>query len=127
MGYYLKTNANEAVAGKPPFSFKYTPPVLTPEEQAVHDKIMSMHHTVSEEFQKHVGRVFAQAILDFEGGVMPSNEDLQKYARTLIMHDGTYLLSWRGPDPKPGEPVDLSYVIARVPPPKLFNPDKPEQ
>lgn len=72
--------------------------------------------TANEKWQNHVSLVFCKAILEVHGS-MPTDEELSKWCRTLITADGTHHLAWKAPDWGPGETVDMSYVIASVPPP----------
>lgn len=91
--------------------------IPSPEEQTA--KIGEMAAAICAKHQRHIDEVFAQAILDANGGVPPTDEELKKWCRTLMTMDGTVMLAWKAPDWKPGEKVDLSYVIAKVPPPKI--------
>ncbi len=59
----------------------------------------------------HVGQVFSAAILRVHGSI-PTDEELAKWCRTIILKDGTHLLSWKAPEGV----VDMKYVIASVKP-----------
>lgn len=98
-------------------AFNETPVGLSPEEQLANDHILSMASVVSEEWQNHVALVFAKAIVEIHGS-MPTDKEIAQWCRTLIAADGTHHLAWKAPDWKPGDMVDMSYVIASVPPPK---------
>jgi hypothetical protein len=95
-------------------------PSLSPNEQATNDHILlAMAKVITEEHQKKIDRVFATAILEANGGVPPTEAEMRKWGRTLVMADGTVMLAWKAPDWDVGEPVDMSYVIAKVGPPEI--------
>lgn len=91
---------------------------LSPSEQTANDYILSLAHTITEAHLDLVNTVFATAILRANGGVLPTDEEIDKWSNTMIAADGTYHLLWKAPAMNAGDPVDMSYVIASVPPPE---------
>ena len=80
-------------------------------------KMDKLAKTLHSEWQAHVQRVFIEAILKENDGVMPSNEELYKYAKCYTMPDGTHILTWGAPPYAVGEKVETKYIIAQVAPP----------
>ena len=109
-----------------PLPIPLAPAPLTPNEQATNDHILlAMAKVITEEHQRKIDRVFAEAILLANDGVPPTEAEMRKWGRTLVMADGTVMLAWKAPDWDVGEAIDMSYVIARVPPPSIFEGTEP--
>lgn len=95
-------------------SFKDHPPV-TPFPMA--EEMGKLAKVLHKDWQAHIQRVFIDAILKENDGVMPSNEELFKWAKCYTMPDGTHMLTWGAPPYAVGEKVETKYIIAQVAPP----------
>lgn len=105
--------------------FDYPAP-LSPPEQTLNDQITAMSYKVSVAYLDHVCMKFAEAMVKANGGIAPTPEEMAAKAQTFVGACGTHYLLWGAPVYEPGEKVDMSYVIATVPPPKVFKCEQPK-
>ncbi len=97
----------------------YDPPKT--DDYATHAALHNKELTASSAaYLDHVWMVFSKAIVEANGGQAASQEDLQRWCQTFVDQDGAHHLLWKAPPMQEGEKVDMGYVIASVPPPKVF-------
>lgn len=76
-------------------------------------------------YLEQVERVFKDAILRENGGIMPDEATLRAKGHIFITPDGTRHLAWLDTPPVVGEKADFTKVIATVAPMYRYTPERP--
>lgn len=81
--------------------------------------------TAMRAYMEGVDRIFRDAVLQVNGGVMPDEATLRAKGHIYVTPDGTRHLAWTDTPPVVGEKADFTKVIATVAPMYRYDPERP--